>query len=137
MIGISFLYVDETLNDIDKILTVPTARVWRVQALRVELVTDATIGDRQLAVQFRDASDDVIFEVVPGIVQAANLTINYHFAPHLADLTSARDTTFLMTNIPDLVLGAGFDIRIFDNNTVAALADDMIVQALILELDTA
>ena len=127
------LQADEALNDSDKTITVPADEEWAIQSIRVELVTTATAGDRQVVVQIRDGADDVIDEVVAGAVQAASLTRNYHFGAGRSDLTAFRDTDHLETPIQPWVLPAGYDLRIFDNNAVDPAADDMVVQTLILK----
>lgn len=120
---------DETADDSDKTLTVPTGYEYQVLWIWIELTTTATVGDRQLQVDLRDAADDVIGQVRVGAVQAASLTRYYMLGPALSDLGAFRDTDYLMTPLPPTVfLPAGYDIRIFDNNAVAAAADDMVVQ---------
>ncbi len=136
LFGVPNLQADEALNDSDKTFTVPAARIWEIQSIRAELVTTATATNRQMAVQVRDASADIIFEIVAGGDQAPSLTYNYHFSPHLTDLGAVRDVTFFMTPFPSLILPAGFDVRIFDNNAVDAAADDMVLQMLVMEYPT-
>ena len=124
------LSADEGANDSDKTITVATGEEWEIQSIRVELVTTGNAGDRQMTVQVRDGSDDIVFEVTAGLVQAANLTYNYHFAPDVVNITSVLDTSHVSTPFPKLVLPAGYDLRIFDNNAVDAAADDMVIQLL-------
>jgi hypothetical protein len=120
---------DETADDSDKTITVPARYEYQVLWIWIELTTTATVGDRQLQIDLRDAADDVIGQVRVGAVQAASLTRYYMLAPALADHGAFRDTDYLMTPLPPTVfLPAGYDIRIFDNNAVAAAADDMVVQ---------
>jgi len=108
---------------------VPVGYEYQVLWIWIELTTTATVGDRQLQVDLRDAADDVIGQVRVGAVQAASLTRYYMLGPALADLGAFRDTDYLMTPLPPTVfLPAGYDIRIFDNNAVAAAADDMVIQ---------
>ena len=98
----------------------------------VELTTTATAGDRQIVVQLQDAANDVIGEWRAGAVQAASLTRNYIFAPANADLTAFRDTDWIMTPFPPtIILPAGFQVRVYDNNAVDAAADDMVVQLMV------
>ena len=127
------LQADEAADDSDKVLTVPDFAVWRLQSLWVELTSSADVGNRQLEVQIRDDSDDVVARFVAGAGKAASLTRHYLFAPGVPDLTAFRDTDLISNPIPDVYLPAGWDIRIFDNNAVAAAADDMIVQAVVHE----
>lgn len=122
------LQADEAADDSDKEFAVPAGQVWQVLSIWVELTTTGTAGDRQLAVQVRDGSDDVVAEVRPGATQAASLTRNYLLAGGLPDLTSFRDTDLMMTPLPMLLLPEGWDVRIYDNNGVDAAADDMVVQ---------
>ncbi len=123
---------DEVIDDSDKALTVPAATEWTIQSIRVELITSADAGARQLAIQVRDAADDIILEMIVGDTQIESLTRIYNFFPGAPDLTAERDTTSYTTPFPVLVLPTGFDIRVFDNNAVAAAADDMVIQMLVL-----
>jgi len=122
------LVSDETAADNDKTITVPAGTEYQVLWIWVECTSTASVGDRQLEIDFRDATDDVIGQVRPGVVQAASLTRYYMFAPALADLTDFRDTDYLMTPLPPTTfLSAGQDIRIFDNNNVNP-GDTLVIQ---------
>ena len=122
------LSAEESANDSDKSFTVPANTEWLVKSIWVELITTATVGDRQLEIQIQDDSSDVIGSIRAGVVQGASLTRNYLFALGIADLTSFRDTDLMMTPIPELWLPAGYVVKVFDNNAVDAAADDMVVQ---------
>jgi len=123
------LVSDEAVDDSDKTITVPAGYEYQVLWIWIELATDATVGARQLQIDLRDAADDVIGQFRPGVTQAASLTRYYMFGPSLADLLGFRDTDYLMTPMPPTVfLPAGYDIRIFDNNAVAAAGDDLVIQ---------
>jgi len=122
------LQSDETADDSDKTFTVPASTEWQILWIWVELTTTATVGDRQIVIEIQDSGADVIGQVRAGAVQAASLTRYYMFGSALADLVVFRDTDYLMTPLPPIVLEAGDIVRIYDNNAVAAAADDMIVQ---------
>ena len=124
-----YLYSDELANDSDKTIAVPTGGEWQVLWIWVELTTTAAPGDRQIVIEIQDAAADVTAQIRAGIVQAASLTRYYLFAPAVADLIGFRDTDFLMTPLPPtIILNEGQLIRVYDNNAVAAAADDMVVQ---------
>lgn len=123
-----------TDNDSDKTFTVPTGKSWRILSVHVRLVTTATVGNRQIEVRLTDDSNNNIGHAPAGAVQAASLTRHYTFAPGLADLTGFRDTDKLTTPLPDVVLPAGYKVRIFDTAAVDAAADDMHVRMLVEEL---
>jgi len=120
---------DESADDSDKTFVVPATAEWQVLWVWVEYTASGDAGDRQLVVQIQDAAADVIGEIRAGATQAASEARNYLFAPGMADLTAMRDTDYLMTPIPPtLILGPGQIVRVYDNNAVAAAADDMVVQ---------
>lgn len=64
------------------VITVPTAKKYRVLSIRVKLVTSATSATRTVRVSINDATAE-IFIVNPGLTQAASLNYNYYFAPGL------------------------------------------------------
>lgn len=137
LLGIGTLKADEALNDSDKKFTVPTNKVWIPLSIHVELISTATGGNRQMALEFQDGSDDVIAMVRAGAVQAASLTRNYLFSTTMVDLVGFRDTDWLSTPMPYLLLPEAFQIRVFDKAAVDAAADDMVVQMMVAELDEA
>ena len=122
------LSADEAANDSNKSFIVPTSTEWIIKSVWVELITTATVGDRQMELQVLDDASDVIMSMRAGAIQAASLTYNYLFAPEVADLTAVRDSDYLSTPIPELWLPAAYALKVFDNNAVAAAADDMVVQ---------
>lgn len=131
--GRATLQADEAANDSDKTIAVSALVEWEIMTIWVELITTATGGNRQVVVQFQDDSSDVIGEVRAGATQAASLTRNYMFGPGLADLTSFRDTTFIMTPLPKIILPAAYIVRFYDNAAIDAAADDMVTQMLVME----
>lgn len=125
----------ETQGDADananaKTYTVPAGEEWIVQSIYVSYTSDATAGNRQLAVQVLDASDNVLADFRAAAVQAASLTRVYMFgAFHDTDF---RDTDYLGVGMPPLVLSAGQKLKIFDkanNGNGISAADDMTVRA--------
>lgn len=119
---------DTTADDSDKTITVPTGEIWQVQTIYVDYTSTSTAGNRQLVVQFRDDSDNIVGEARAGATQAASLQYFYTFSLTGADMTAVRDTDQLSVGLPLMTLQSGYDIRIFDNNAVAAAADDMTVR---------
>lgn len=126
------LQSDEALNDSDKAFIVSTGYEWKIQWIWVELTTTATAGDRQIVLEIQDSTTDVIFQMRAGAVQAASLTRYYLFAPVGVEITSFRDSNFLYVPLPPTIhLPASYVIRIYDNNVVAAAADDMVIQMMV------
>lgn len=123
------LQSDETLNDSDKTFTVPTNTQWHVLWIWVEYTSTAVVGNRQLVVEIQDAAADVSAQPARArVVQAAGLTYNYMFGPSLAQDLAVYDTDYICTPIPPtLILESGHIVRVYDNNAVDAVADDMVV----------
>jgi hypothetical protein len=125
---------DEALNDSDKTIAVTAGAIWHILAIRVEFVSDANAGARQLAIEFQDGAGDVQWEVRPDLTQAATLTYLYNFGSSMSDMNAVRDTTWVSTPIPPtMILPENSQIRIYDNNAVSAAGDDMIVHLTIAE----
>ena len=125
------LQADEAADDSDKTFTVPANTEWRVKWIWVEYISSGDAGNRQLALEIQDAGTDVIAQMRAGIVQAASLTRYYLFAPHVTELTAFRDTDYLSTIMPEWILPAGYIVRVWDNNAVAAAADDVVIQLMV------
>jgi hypothetical protein len=130
--GVGVLVADEAADDSDKSLTVPAGYQYHILSVWVELTTTATVGDRQLVVEAQDSAADVIGQARAGIVQAAGLTRYYQFSPTCADSLAFRDTNYLSVPLPMWVLPPGYILRVYDSKAIAAAADDMIVQMLVL-----
>lgn len=117
---------DTTTNDSDKTITVTAAEQWHILSVYVKLATSADVGNRQLVLQLQNSAGTVVDEMRAGAVQAASATYYYAFHPGGANMTTVIDSDFLTTHIPPTwILAPGDKIRLFDNNAVAAAADDM------------
>jgi len=90
--------------------TVPTNTRWRLVAMQLRLVTDATIADRRIRVVLDDGSTE--FTVISaGATQSANWARRYNFAPGFP-----LDTAFIHDQLHcplphDLYLYEGYRIR--------------------------
>jgi hypothetical protein len=126
--------IDVTADDSDKAFAVPANREWMVMAVQVTLVTTGEAGNRQMAVEFRNGSADVLVPVIASVVQAASLTRYYTFGVGLPNDAAFRgpDTDRLATGIPPLTLAASWDIRVYDMAAIDADADDMSVWVTII-----
>ena len=94
--------------------TVPDREVWHVLSLRAEITTTATAGTRQVRLEIRDDTDDIMLEIAAGATQIASLTRVYNFSIGAPDLSAFRDSDVLMTPIPSgLILRPGWDISAF------------------------
>ena len=130
--------IDSIVSEVDgsdKTYTVPVGIELHIQSIYVTLVTSATVGDRQVELEIKDTEDNIIFKALAGVVQAASLTRTYLFAPNVADMAAFVDTTHISNLIPALQLAAGYVVRVYDNNVVSAVSDDLTMVILCKSVD--
>jgi hypothetical protein len=125
---------DAAANDSDKTFTVPAGKAWRLASVYAQLVSTATVGNRQLDVLITDGSDNPVARYKAGAVQAASLTREYIFAPQHPQETGFTGTTMLRALGEALVLPAGYKVRVFDSAAIDAAADDLTARLLVEEL---
>ncbi len=117
-----------TADDSENTFTVPANTEYQILSVYVSLVTTATAGNRQMAVQAIDSSSNILIGVRAGATQAASLTRVYNFAPGLPQDTAFRDTDYLAVSLPSIFLAPGQKLRVWDKAAIAATADDMTVR---------
>ncbi len=121
--------IDAAADDSDKTIAVPADTRWALDSLLVLLVTTATPGNRQIRVQVRDGSGNVLYDMTAPAVQSQSNTVTYCFAPGLPRVEQIADE-LQTAPLPSLVLEATFDVRVFDTAVIAVAADDMTVRVL-------
>jgi len=126
--------VDATLNDSDKTFAVATGKQWLLFNVYAQLITTATVGNRQLDVLVTDGSNNEIAKFVAGAVQAASLTRTYVFSPGHPQETIFTNGLMLRALAGYLVLPAGYKVRVFDSAAIDATADDLTVRMLVEEM---
>lgn len=125
---------DVTLNDSDKTFTVPTGHIWILKFITAQLITDATVGNRQIRIEIGDGTN-LLWAKNAGAVQAASLTRYYDFASDRDDQAAFDDNNRIRTRIPpELALPAGYTIRIYDSAAVAAATDNLAIRMLVDEI---
>jgi hypothetical protein len=96
-------------------------------------VTTATSGTRQIIIDVDDGTN-LIFRVVAGAGQIASRTQRYIAGPALPHQTAfvpnADQGGIFMPLPANLVLPAGYRIRVYDSAAVDAAADDLTVRVL-------
>lgn len=123
------LFENTNANSSNKEFTVPNNTELQILWAWIEFSSTATPGSRQIEIQITDSSDNVINKWQAGATQDYNTTRKYLFALVVPDLTSFRDSDYLMTPIPSSTfLSAGQKIRIWDNKAIDASSDDMTVR---------
>jgi hypothetical protein len=126
---------DATANDSDKTFTVPAGHAWCVRSVFALLVSTATVGNRQMDLSITDASDNEIMRFQAGATQAASLTRRYTWAPSLPAGAVFSAGGYITGPLPeDLVLPAGFKVRVFDSAAIDAAADDLTCRLMVEDM---
>lgn len=126
---------EETLNDNDKKITVPTGVEWEIKWLWVEYTSSGTVGNRALRFSILDPADDIIYLQKAKNTQAASITEYYTARPTQSLEGPSEDETYWheIPLPPNFKLRGGFSIRVWDNANIDAAADDMILQLVVEE----
>lgn len=118
---------DATANDSDKSWTVPANRRWKISWIHVAYTSTATVGNRQLKMEVLDSGSNLRIDAHAGAVQAASNTYHYEFMKGIYRETSFVDNSIQVPIPYDVVIPAGWSLRIYDESAVDAAADDMTV----------
>src|SRR3990167_3062176 len=101
----------DTYDNVGAQFTVPDLEVWHVLSLWLEYTASDSVATRSIRIIVQDDTDDVIFEIAPGVTVTASQQRDFAFFPGAPDLTAARDTDLIMTPLPGgLVLRPGWDL---------------------------
>lgn len=127
---------DATLNDSDKTWTVPAGHVWELLDIEVAITCTATVGNRSLRFYITDGSDNIVYASrATGNIAASQLgalklypgaAYSTTTAAYVA-LTGAAANIVTVDPLPNVLVPAGYKIRIFDAGSIDAAADDMVV----------
>jgi len=129
----TILVEDETINDSDKTHVVPAGHGHKIRSILVEYTTSGDAGNRVLWCEILDALGDVIWHERSLPTIAATLTRFYVFQP---EVIWAQAGTFdtggcIRLPFPNILLRAGWQVRIYDSAAIAVGADDMIIHMLV------
>ena len=138
------LNADETINDSDKTIAVPTNSRVRPISLWIEYTASTNTGSRVIVRQIRDSAADQIggarsaalTGTQTGVVLDNFLSVCRRStqatgaATTLLDLNGAAPTISETWSWPFDRLPQAFDVRVFDSAVIAVAADDMIIQFL-------
>ena len=116
-----------TTNDSDNTFTVPANTEWRILGIYILYAATATAGNRKIAVQCLDSSDNIICDVRAGVIQPESTSYTYQIAPGMLQDVSIRDD-YSSVAFPTVWLAAGQKLRVYDKAAIAAAADDMVVR---------
>lgn len=121
---------DAALNDSDKSFTVPSRFQYTLLGGMAQLVTTATVGNRQVDLLLTDGTNTII-TIAAGGTQAASLTRQYQYIPGEAAPAAVAGTLFVCPFPPGLVLLGGWTIQILDSATIDAAADDLTIRLVV------
>lgn len=120
-----------------KVLTVPTGRCWSVQSILLTLTTTATVGNRLVRIDVKNAAGTLVVftghtTAVPASVTAKKFAF-FLGGPSTPQILTALDTVDpAYMSLPYLTLPAGYTMTIYDFANIAVL-DTWAVQCLAVE----
>jgi len=136
-----------TTNTSTRTYTVPTGKIWSLRYLYNEIVTTATVGNRVLIVQVGNGTNVVWVSRITGNIAASSRgAIEIRFkesAPltsatpgNTVDLAAANSITQkIFDSAPEMIIPAGYTVRVWDYAAIDAAADDMITVIHYIEYD--
>lgn len=142
--GIPSFVNDIVTNDSDKSYTVPVGKIWSLKFLYGEIVTTATVGNRVLVAQITDGTNPIwTNKATASIVASKRGIVRSSFGGSIALLSTPRrilsgatDCDVISdTGEPEILLPAGYTIRIWDVAAVDPAADDLTVVLHYVEYD--
>lgn len=123
---------DATLNDSDKLFTVPPGKCWVVTSVRMHILTSATVGNRVVNIIYNYDSTNVGWQVYfPNIPASTN--VHYAGVAGIGGMTATFNLGLLA--LPWVVLPAGATVRVYDSAVIDAAADDLTVVLHYVEYD--
>jgi hypothetical protein len=123
---------DTALNDSNKALTVPANRKYKIMGGLAQLVSTATVGNRQIELRITDGTNTV-FAITANGTQAASLTRQYHFILGTDGPSAVAGTVFVCPIPPGLWLPPTWTIQVLDTAAIDAAADDLTLRFLVEE----
>jgi hypothetical protein len=134
---------DATLNDSDKSFTVPSKKRWNLISVTAQITATATVGNRALVVLINDGTNNIHASAKTGSVSAGNTGVVGIWAGNVSSTTAGdmplydgvSSTVAKLAPIPNMVLPAGYIVRVYDTAAVDAAADDLTVVLHYEEID--
>lgn len=125
---------DATANSNTRTLTVPTGKFWKPLMLWCTYTASADVGNRNVEMVITDGTNIIYIAGVGQTVAASQVYVGVlHFTGGAGWVTSARRASagsngnVSLTDFPgEVVLPAGYQIKIYDSQNVAANADDIV-----------
>ncbi|MCK5016796.1 MAG: hypothetical protein KAS32_06950 [Candidatus Peribacteraceae bacterium] len=117
-----------TTNGSDVYLLGEVKRMYQLYSVRASFTTSATVGDRQIELQFKDSDNTIVEVAIPQITQAADITYYYNFRLG-PEIESIIDGDQLFISLPLTFMQDAFTLRLFDNNTIDTSGDLLIAHA--------
>jgi hypothetical protein len=125
------LHSEEVADDSDKSFVVATdgnAPAYEVLGIRLEIATDATVGNRDFDLEVQDSASDVVFNMPlsAATTLAASSSLNVELVPDAVNRAAING--MVIEYMPrGLFLRTGDSLRIRDRAAVAAAGDDIII----------
>ncbi len=124
------LVTDLTANQNNKLITVPENKTWKIKWIYCTFNTTATVGNRSLRFRVHNEGGLTILSILAITAQTASNAFIYNWAREFERLGTSEQ----YITLPDIILPAGFAIRIFETADIDD-GDDLLIHLLVEEFD--
>jgi len=121
------LELDSTANDNEKTWTIPSGKKWKILYGCVRYASTATVGNRLLRVEIKDASGNMVWDASAVNAQTASSTEDYSLGTGITRPTEDHGSYHFIPLPADCTILEDFVLEISDQNNVDS-NDDMVVQ---------
>ena len=118
---------NDDANDSNKSFVVPNNEQWKLSNAHITLVSDATVGNRQIVLEILDTAAAVVFSSAAGAVQAASVTRIYDYMQGITKETAFVGTVIQVPIPFNLYVLSGYTLRVRDSAAISAAGDDLTV----------
>ena len=98
----------------------------KIVYIHADYTSTATVGNRQIRLALIDNLGNTVFDAHAGAVQAASLELHYSFAQGVYRETAFVDSQIQVPIPQDIVIPAGYSIKVYDVANVDS-NDDFII----------
>lgn len=101
-----------------RFITSPFSGAVMLQSFQVQIITDATVANRELLLTFKVGSQ-VLLDIYTGLYQTATQSVSYNFGVGLGGVITAAHGGLRSAPLPDAVFPAGTELIVTLTDGVA------------------
>jgi len=95
-----------------QVFTVPDGKRWEVEYIHIDVLTSATVGNRNFSAQLRDENGLIIFTPVPDTTVAASLPERFTWSPNISTIDSTASGSGYQVVYFPRHMASGWSVRV-------------------------